>query len=339
MRARGIVSTIQEVAQRAGVSTGTVSRYLNGYKLKQKNMDAIKQAIADLDYRPNLTARSLRRSRSMTIGLMINNMKNNLATQVVSQIETEIEQADYSMLIAGFRKSRSVFEQHLQTLVNRGIDGLILFEAPRVEDGHVDPVAPIDLPILSINTPYNAPNVDSILPKNKESSFEVVSKMIEFGHRHIGIIAAPQQEQVSRERLQGALDAISSAGLPPESATVLFGDYSPNSGRQCMSALLDMGVDCVFTCNYKMGMGALQAATEAGRTIGQNLSYACYDYDDTHEMFYPRLTTVCPPAYELGHLAGQELLSMIESGQRGSGKTTLLDNMINWQPSIVDLRG
>ena len=106
-----------------------------------------------------------------------------------------------------------------------------------------------------------------------------------------------------------------------------------------MSALLDMGVDCVFTCNYKMGMGALQAATEAGRTIGQNLSYACYDYDDTHEMFYPRLTTVCPPAYELGHLAGQELLSMIESGQRGSGKTTLLDNTINWQPSIVDLRG
>lgn len=329
------MSTIQEVAQRAGVSTGTVSRYLNGYKLKQKNMDAIKQAIEDLDYHPNLTARSLRRSRSMTIGLMINNMQNNLASQVVSQIEEDVDEAGYSLLLSGFRKSREVFEHQVVNLANRGIDGLILFEAPQPDSKGPDPIRSLDLPILSINTQYNAPNVDSILPRNKQSSYDVVSHMISCGHDRIGIIAAPQREEVSRERLAGALEAIQSAGLPASSAVVLFGDYSPDSGRNCMTELLNRNVDCVFTCNYKMGLGALQAAIEAGRVIGKNLSYACYDYDDTHEMFYPRLTTVCPPAHDLGSLASQELLSMIEDGRRGTGRVTLLSNTINWQPSIV----
>lgn len=333
-----VVSTIQEVAKRAGVSAGTVSRYLNGYKLKQRNADAIEQAIAELDYRPNLMARSLRRNRSMTIGLLINNMQNNLAMQVVAQVETEMEQNDYSILLSGFREDRAVFEQQLRTLVSRGIDGLIMFEVPWSVDPDNDPVQELDIPVLAINMPYDSPNVDSILPMNRESSHEVVAKMIACGHDRIGIIAAPLHEYVSRERLGGVLDAVLEAGLPPENVHVLFGDYTPRSGRARMAELLDFGINAVFVCNYKMSQGALQAARERGRTIGTDLSYACYDYYDTHELLYPRLTTICPPTQEMGSLAAARLLKMIDNDERGSGKRTMLPNTITWQPSIIGLK-
>ena len=332
------MSTIQEVARRAGVSAGTVSRYLNGYKLKQRNAHAIERAIAELGYRPNLTARSLRSSRSMTVGLLINNMQNNLAAQVVAQVESEMELHDYTIMLSGFREDRSAFERQLQTLVARGVDGLILFEVPWSVDTGSDPVRALDIPVVALNMPYDSPNVDSILPMNRRSSFEVASRMIALGHERMGVIAAPLREYVSRERLGGVLDAMAQAGLPSGNAIVTYGDYSPGSGRARMGELLDAGLDCVFVCNFKMGQGALQAVSERGRAIGRDLSYACYDYADTHDFFYPRLTTICPPSQELGRVAASRLLEMIARGERGSGRRTELPNTISWQPSIVDVR-
>ena len=96
-------------------------------------------------------------------------------------------------------------------------------------------------------------------------------------------------------------------------------------------------VDCVFALNYGRSQGAQQALNELGLRIGEDISFACYDYLDTKTYFHPSITTVCPPSLEIGTNAAREILSMIQEGRLGRGRTTYTDEDIAWLPSIIGL--
>lgn len=333
------MSTIQEVAKRAGVSAGTVSRYLNGHQLKASNRIRVEAAIKELGYRSNYLARSLRSKQSMSIGLLINNMLNHFAVSVVAQVEREMELNDYNIILSGFREDREVFVRKLENLIDRRVDGLILFEA--IEDDRARRLLEQSgIPTLSISNPLPYSCVDNMLAANRASCREVTRRMIEAGHERIGILAASQDEYVSRERLAGALEAFDEAGLPRKNAVVRIGGYERECGyRDMMHLVCEDHVDCVFALNYGRSQGAQQALNELGLRIGEDISFACYDYLDTKTYFHPSITTVCPPSIEIGSRAAREILSMIEEGRLGSGKTTYTDEDIAWQPSIIGLKG
>jgi LacI family transcriptional regulator len=329
------VANIQDVAKLAGVSAGTVSRYLNGYKLKAENNERVESAIRELDYHPNNLARGLRSNRTNSIGLLIRNMRNHLAASIVAQVEVQMELHDYSIILSGFLNDPRVFERRLELMLAHKVDGIILFEGQstwpgsRLLDG-------VGIPVISINSPYELPSVNSILVSDRESSAEVVTRMIECGHDQIGIIAAPQDEYVACERLGGVYDAFARAGLPKDHAHVRFGDFSPESGYNAMRGFLEEDhLDAVFACNYKMGQGALQASAELGRRIGEDLSYVTFDYFDTSDVFYPALTTVCPPVEEMGDVASHQLLEHIDNGTLATGETVTIPHKITWRHSIV----
>ena len=150
------MSTIQEVAKRAGVSAGTVSRYLNGHQLKAGNQSRVEAAIEELGYRSNYLARSLRSNQSMSIGLLINNMLNHFAVSVVAQVEREMELNDYNIILSGFREDREVFIRKLENLIDRRVDGLILFEA--IEDERARKlIEQSGIPTISISNPLPYP--------------------------------------------------------------------------------------------------------------------------------------------------------------------------------------
>lgn len=329
--------TIQEVANRAGVSAGSVSRYLNGYKLRERNQRAIEDAIRELGYHPNALARSLRVNKSASIGLLVNNMLNIFAMQVVAKIEREMELNDYSILLAGFRSDASLFESKLKLLIDRMVDGLIILEGDATWPG-AQLLDDIEVPVIALSAPFDAPRVDSLLAASAQSTQEVVGRMIDAGHERIGVIAGPQDEYVSRERLAGIYAAFDVAGLPRSNARVIEStDYARVDGYENMRRLLDEGYDAFFVCNYGISQGALQAVNESGRRIGVDLSYAAYDYFDASSLFYPRLTTICPPAEEMGGRAARTILQMIKEGRVAEGKRVYLPEHITMQPSIVGL--
>lgn len=331
------MSTIQEVAKRAGVSAGTVSRYLNGHQLKAANQDRVEAAIRDLGYRSNYLARSLRSNRSMSIGLLINNMLNHFAVSVVAQVERQMELNDYNIILSGFRKEQDIFVHKLANLIDRRVDGLILFE-PIEDDRARKLIEQSGIPTLSISNPLPYACVDNMLASARKSCRKVTRHMIDMGHTRIGILAASQEEYVSRERLAGVLEAFDDAGLPRNKAVVRIGDYSRECGyRDMMHLLNEDHVDCVFALNYGRGQGAQQALSELGLRIGQDVSFACYDHLDTKTYFHPSITTVCPPSLEIGTKAAQEILSMIKEGRLGTGRTTYTDEDIAWLPSIIEL--
>lgn len=333
-----LVSTIQEVAKRAGVSAGTVSRYLNGHQLKAANQSRVEAAIEELGYRSNYLARSLRSKRSMSIGLLINNMLNHFAVSVVAQVERKMELNDYNIILSGFREEREVFVRKLENLLDRRVDGLILCE-PIADERAQKLIEQSGIPTLAISNPLPYSCVDNILATSRKSCCSVITSMIEAGHTRIGVLAASQEEYVSRERLAGALEAFDRAGLPRRNAVVRIGGYARECGyRDMMHLVQEDRVDCVFALNYGRSQGAQQALSELGLRVGEDISFACYDYQDTKTYFHPSITTVCPPAVEIGSMAATEILSMIEEGRSGSGATTYVDEDIAWLPSIIGLK-
>ena len=118
-----------------------------------------------------------------------------------------------------------------------------------------------------------------------------------------------------------------------------IGGYARECGyRDMMHLVQEDRVDCVLALNYGRSQGAQQALSELGLRVGEDISFACYDYQDTKTYFHPSITTVCPPAVEIGSMAATEILSMIEEGRSGSGATTYVDEDIAWLPSIIGLK-
>ena len=117
------MASIRDVAKMAGVSVGTVSRYLNGQQLKEKNMEKISEAISALDYKENIIAKGLKNNRSFSIGLLINGISSRFGSEVVSGIERVAEENGYSLLLSGFADQPEKIEQKIEYLMKHAIDG------------------------------------------------------------------------------------------------------------------------------------------------------------------------------------------------------------------------
>lgn len=328
------MATIQEVAQLAGVSVGSVSRYLNGHQLKEANMKKIESAIKDLNYKENYFAKGLKSNRTMSVGLLMNNLQSMFSSIMVSTVGDELERQGYSMLLSAFRNGHSQVKEKLNFLLSRQVDGLIIFEADQ-EWEEIKQLKQLELPIISVNTPLDFAKVDSIVMNNRESTKNVIQKMIDYGHQEIGIIASHQTDYIAQERLKGAMDAFDERGLSIEHAHIYYGNYSKESGYKGMNHLLsDKAVTAVFVCNHNMSLGALQAIYEKGIKIGEEISFANFDYFEQSNIFYPKITAVKQPVEKIGRLVADRIVEKIQNHNQLDGKKYVMKNEIIWSNSV-----
>ena len=324
------MATIQEVANEAGVSVGTVSNYLNGQKVRKNNAAKIDAAVEKLNYHASYLAQCLRSNKTQSIGLLINNMPNHFATTICAQIETVAEKQDYMLLVCGFRDDKNLYKTKLHDLLQRQIDGLIIFEGRDDWDGkqYLDN---IDIPVVAIGAPYQHPYIDSYITNDKTSTAKVVGNLIKQGAKRIGIITAPQYEYSAKQRLEGIYTACIQHDFPESNLFIEIGDYSRESGYQATKKLiLENKVDTLFVCNFNMGQGALNALTELGITPGVDIKYACYDYEQTSTMLFDNIQTIYPNTLEIGESAATSLLKHIDEGQVSSGITVTIPNIISF---------
>ncbi len=330
------MATIHEVAAKAGVSAGTVSRYLNGYSVKPANAAKIDEAVAELKYRENFLARSLRLNKTMSVGVLINNMKSNFASSTIAAIQTEIEKHDYTMVLCGFKSDKDNYVKHLDTLVDRQVDGLFIVEGLNSWTPE-EFLNDISIPVISINSPINSDKIDSYVTDDAWSCEQIILSMVEMGHKRIGVIVGSQVDFTSIQRLEGIQRAIKKSGINPDDVAIRVGDYTNDCGYKYASELMDEGYECIFVTNYNMGDGALQAIHERGYVIGKNFSFARYDYFATSPIFFPRITSVCPNVETMGTEAAVEMMDAIKNHRLCSGKRHIIYNTIKWNESIVDL--
>ncbi|MFF3757796.1 LacI family DNA-binding transcriptional regulator [Streptomyces sp. NPDC002185] len=311
--------SLKDVAQRAGVSIKTVSNVVNNYQHVTPQMRAkVQQAIDELGYRPNLTARHLRKGRTGIIAFAVPELGNPYFAELAGAVIDAAAQHDYTVLVdhtAGLRERELLVCQEFRSHV---IDGLILSPIHLENDDLLARQETSPLVLLG-EREYEAP-YDQIAIDNVAAARTAVRHLLDLGRRRIAFLGSRtgRERQPAHLRLRGWREELTAAGVTPDESLVVATDgYGRGDGAAAMTALLDRGIvpDAVFAYNDLIALGALRTLTERGLRVPEDI--AVVGFDDIEESRYGAitLTTVAPDKPAIARHAVDRLVARLAGGQ------------------------
>ncbi|MFE7513009.1 LacI family DNA-binding transcriptional regulator [Streptomyces sp. NPDC057540] len=311
--------TLEEVAARAGVGRGTVSRVINGSpKVSEQAKAAVERAVAELGYVPNRAARALAGSRTDAVALVIPETEARLFAEpyfldIIRGVSTELADADKQLLLTLIRseQERQRFEQYLAA---QRVDGVLLVSV-HGDDPLPDQVRALGLPAVLNGRRTEAERVAFVDSDNTGAGRTAVAHLAARGRRRIATVTGPLDMYVARCRLDGYRDGLTEAGLAPDETLVANGDFTEEGGRRAMRELLDRrpDLDGVFAASDVMAAGARSVLREAGRRVPEDVALVGVDDSAVARHMDPPLTSVRQPIEEMGRTMARLLLQEIVS--------------------------
>lgn len=324
------MATIKDVARLAGVSVSTISKYMNGGNVLEENAEAIRRAIAELDYRVNPFARSLKTQKSKAIGVLLPEMTPPFFGSVVMSLDRTLREHGYHTLISCYSSSYGLERENLQFLINNGIDGLIYApENISAEEFH-DLTANCSIPTVQIDRMVQGVSSDTVLVDNADAAYKAVSHLLNQGHRRVATIIGPKGVYSAMERLVGYLRALSDRGILYDDSLVINGPYEFATGYRAMEALLGLPdpPTAIFTTNYDFTISLVTAARERGINIPEELDIFGFDCVEICTMMRPPLPVVHQPEQDIGRIAAEYMIQRLE-GYTGEPRVTKLKCKLN----------
>ncbi|MEZ9872046.1 substrate-binding domain-containing protein [Vibrio sp. 10N.261.51.C6] len=305
-------TTLQDVADKVGVTKMTVSRYMrNPDSVAAKTRVKIAAVIEEMGYIENKAPAMLSKSSSKAIGILLPSLSNQIFAAFVQGIETVTKENGYETLLAHFSYDAVEEEEKIASLLSYQVDGLILTEShhtPRtlqmIKNSGVSVVETMELPTNPIDMVVGLDHIDA--------SYHVVKRMIEAGKRSIAYFGA-RLDARTKLRLQGYDKAMYEAGLEPKH--VLTEQHSNFSLAEDLldRALADYpDLDGVFCTNDDIAIGTLLIAPQRGIQVPQQLSVVGYNALDIGQTIRPKLTSVDTPRYEIGKKSAELLLARLK---------------------------
>jgi DNA-binding LacI/PurR family transcriptional regulator len=310
-------ATLKEVATLAGVSTATVSNVLNETKnVSDEVKNKVFSAIQELNYQPNIVAKSLRVQESRIIGLLISDIANPFFSIVVRGIEEELAKSDYSILLCNTDSSVEKEDKYLKVLIGKRVDGLIVSSTGNTGD-YFRSMEKTGVPMVFLNRCPDFMVSDVIMTNNIKGSYSGTEHLIRHGFEKIAIITGPISISTGKDRLTGYKRALEDYGITESDELVKEGNFDIESGYMKMKELMeqDNKPDAVFISNNSMTLGAYKYLKESGISIPDQLAVVGYDDSDWADIVDPPITTIKQPAYELGVHAARLILARIINNQ------------------------
>ncbi len=319
------MSTIKDVARLAGVSVSTVSKYINGGALRRENLEAVRNAIAQLDYRVNPIARSLKTRRSHSIGILLPSLDAPFFSSVFLASDKVLREHGYHSLMSCYYADHGLERDYLGYLLNAGVDGLIYVPENLTAEEFQELATRRDVPVVQVDRLIPGVAADAVLAENKKSSCLAVSRLIEKGHRRIALLGGPNAVQTAKERLAGYLQALELYGILYDGALVFSGELSFAFGYQSFMEVMDTETPptAVFSTNHDITMGVITAARERGLRIPEDVDVFGFDCVDVCAVMSPPLPVVHQPEQEIGRAAAAYLIERLE-GYLGAPRMTRL---------------
>ncbi|HHW87777.1 MAG TPA: LacI family transcriptional regulator [Chloroflexi bacterium] len=318
--------TIVDVAERAGVSPGTVSNVLTGKRpVAESTRQRVQRAVEELGYQPNLLARSLVNRSSNTLGVVAYGLEYYGPSRTLVGIERQAAELGYSLLLDLLhRPDDQDVDAVLAELTARRVDGII-WAVHEVGDNHawIDETRLHSLPPMIFLTMEQRPGAAIVATDNRAGARLATQHLIDAGRRTVGILTGPTSWWEVRERLAGWRNALEAAGLEASPALIAEADWTAAAGEAALKALLVRrpDIDAIFACNDQMALGALHCCLAAGRRVPHDIAIVGFDNTPESAFFWPALTTVRQHLAELGRLAVNELHRQIEAQQQGATLT------------------
>lgn len=334
--------TINDVARLAGVSMKTVSRVMNNEpSVRKKTSDKVMAAVKELNYQPNLAARSLAGTKSFAVGLVYDNPNAYYVIDMQQGLLSRCKNEGYELLIHPCSDSNEDMLDELRTMITRSrVSGLVL-TPPLSERSHVtELLEQLDINyvrVLSGTEPEPSDEQTSIknnaiFVNDRAAAFDITEHMIKHGHQHIAFIAGDKEHKSTSERLAGYKEALDAHKIPLNEDLIIDGTYSFESGVNGAKTLMNMSKQpsAIFACNDEIAAGALFAARLMNIRIPEQLSIAGFEDSPFSRQTWPKLTT----AHQANNVISEHAARLLFSKARSSRKQEK-DIITNFTPSIV----
>lgn len=321
---RAAPATIRDVADRAGVSTATVSRVLAGIgNPKPETAAAVLRAVEQLGYRPSGVARSLRMKRTRTLGLIVTDIQNPFFPELVQAADSAARGLNYSIILGSAAYDEHRAMHYLDLMVDRRVDGLIIASSQLSEESWQWLIAS-PVPVVVVNAEPSGLPVPVITSDNVGGTRLAVEHLVGLGHRRFAYIRGPEGFTADRPRFEGFRQACADAGIRASDIVEIRGDGQFEGGERATAELLAAGstVTAIVCHNDVTAIGAMRAIRAAGKRVPGDISVVGCDDIAAAAWVVPALTTVAQQKAEMGTLAVQRLAAALDDpGFTGHAET------------------
>ncbi|HVU47606.1 MAG TPA: LacI family DNA-binding transcriptional regulator [Terracidiphilus sp.] len=306
-------TSLKQLAEHLGLNPATVSVVLNdvpGRSIPQATRDRIKAAAKELNYQPNLLARSLRSRRTLTIGILVPELGDGYHTQVMSGIGDQLIKAGYFYFTAHHRHKRNLVEEYTRLLIGRGAQGIIAIDTLLEH--------PIGIPVVAVAGHKHIEGVTNVLLDHRRAAELALSHLYSLGHRKIAFMRGQPFSSDSDERWKSLVAVAEQMGIEikPELVVSLERDLtSPELGYPVVQQLLAAKepFTAIVAFNDISAIGAIRALQDVNLKVPEDVSVIGFDDIKAAAYTLPRLTTINQPLEEIGRIATQSLLNKIHN--------------------------
>ena len=308
------MATIHDVAKLAGVAPITVSRVINnsGY-VSDITREKVQAAISDLDYVPNILARSLRSKRTHTLALVFTDITNPFFTILARGVEDTASIAGYNVIFCNTDESQEKEDDYIQLLLQKQVDGILLVPA-NSNTRSIKVIQEQDTPLVIVDRRVSSSNVDIVRGDSEGGAYQLTKHLIDLDHRRITIISGPCNVSTAEDRILGYKRAMEEFGLK-ENIKSLYGNFSQTSGNDLTRKIFSQSPQptALFTANNLMAIGALRALQDLYLKVPEDVALVSFDDIPENLTAFPFITVVRQPSYEMGCRATELLISRINN--------------------------
>lgn len=330
--------TIKDIAAKTGFSPTTISLVLNNKKLAKyisaSTKEIVKKAAAEMGYRPNIFARSLRARKSYMVGLVVYDILDPYCAPIVKQIESSLIEHEYTMLISDVSYNENRYKDALDILSWRRVDGIVAIANHFPLQMDALSKAAEHTPVVVIGRTCHEKELPYFVVGDAEGGYMSARHLLELGHRRIGFIWDEASYEWSQLRWQGVVKAMKESRVDVDLERVVrIQEKSSDAGYQAMQKLLASGRSLTAVCaiNDLTAFGAIRACFDGGLGVPDDVSVIGFDDLALARHYNPPLTTIAQPLEQLGKLATQALLSKMGSSKKAVASRTL-------KPALVERR-
>lgn len=312
--------TIKDIAKALGLSTSTVSRALrDSYEISAETKKLVLEYAEKINYKPNPIALSLKERRSRTIGVIVSEIANSYFSQIINGIESIAYNNGYNVIISQSRESADREMLNLQYLTSRSVDGLIISVSAETKDfSYFKELHGRGMPIVFFDRIVDEIETHKVIVDNYKGAFDATTHLINNGYKRIATVSNAPALSIAKERLAGYKASLAEHGLATDDSLIKYcahGGMILAEVEEAIKELLKLKSkpDAIFASADKLTTGCLRILRSKGYKVPGDFGLIGFSNTDLTELLDPPLSVIRQPAFEMGALATNLLLQLIES--------------------------
>ncbi len=324
---RLIMSTLEEIASLSGVSRSTVSRVINDDPhVKEVTRERVLKIVQDLNYQPNMAARSLAVSRTNILGLVIPTGISSLFTDpyfpiFIHGVSSACNAKNHSVML--WLAEPEYERRTIRQVLHNGFVAGVIVSSMLLDDPLVEALLEANFPFVLVGRHLSNTNVSYVDVDNRKSAQDIVTHLLRVGHQRIAHISGPLNIVSGLDRQEGYLTALRSRGATVDPQLIVEADFTEDGAALAMQRLLPRKPQAVFAASDAMAVGAMRIIRDAGLRIPDDIAVVGFDDLPFAERHLPSLTTIRQPIHQMGEMAVKTLLELLEHPDMGPQRVIL----------------